>query len=313
MQRLLHPLVPILCCGCLLLRACNQRIVSPSSGDRLNVVATTNIVGDVVSQVGGDLIDMSVMLPVGSDPHSFDPTPQDVAKVADADVVFANGAGLEEFLEKMIETAGASDKVIYVSTGIDFLVTENHNDSDSANQDNHGGIDPHTWTNPMNVMVWVANIENGLSELDPLNAEVYAANTAIYSSKLQELDTWIREQVTQIPKENREIVTDHSLFGYYVNEYGFEQVATLIPGYSTLAEPSARDIATIEDVIINLNVKAIFVGKSINPTLARRVSEDTGTQLVFIYTGSLSEPNGDAAAYIDYMRYNTTTFVEALK
>jgi ABC-type Zn uptake system ZnuABC Zn-binding protein ZnuA len=313
MHRLFYSLLLMLCCVCLLLGACSQRVVSPVGGDRLIVVATTTIVGDVVSQVGGDLIDLSVMLPIGSDPHSFDPTPQDVAKVADADVIFANGAGLEEFLDKMIETAGASDKVIYVSTGIDFLVTENHNDSDSANQDNHGGIDPHTWTNPMNVMVWVANIETRLSTVDPLNAEVYAANAARYSSKLQELDNWIREQVAQIPLENRKIVTDHSLFGYYVYEYGLEQVAALIPGYSTLAEPSARDIANIEDVIINLNIKAIFVGKSVNPTLARRVTEDTGTQLVFIYTGSLSEPNGEAATYIDYMRYNTTAFVEALK
>jgi ABC-type Zn uptake system ZnuABC Zn-binding protein ZnuA len=313
MHRLLHSLLPILGCSCLLLGACSQGVVSPSRGDRLKVVATTTIVGDVVSQVGGDLIDLSVLLPIGSDPHSFDPTPQDIAKVADADVVFANGAGLEEFLDKMIETAGASDKVVYVSTGIDFLVNENHADSGSANQDNHGAIDPHTWTSPLNVILWVVNIKNGLSELDSHNVEVYAANADRYSSKLQELDTWIREQVAQIPKEYRKIVTDHSLFGYFVAEYGLEQVATIVPGYSTLAEPSARDIANLEDVINNLHVKAIFVGKSINPTLARRISEDTGTKLVFIYTGSLSEPNGEAATYINYMRYNTTAFVEALK
>ena len=102
------------------------------------------------------------------------------------------------------------------------------------------------------------------------------------------------------------------MFGYFASAYGFEQVGTLIPGYSTLAEPTAQELAQIEDAIHDLKVKAIFVGNTINPTLAERVTEDTGTQLVLIYTGSLSASDGEAGTYLDYMRYNTSAFVDAL-
>lgn len=294
------------------LTACSTQAEYPTSGqqvsdERLKVVATTTIVGDVVSQIGSDLIELSVLLPVGTDPHGFDPTPQDISKVSEADLVFASGAGLEEFLDNLIESAGAQDKVIQVSDGIDFLILEGEGD-----EHDHTGANPHTWTDPNNVMVWAHNIELGLSKLDPKNASTYHANAETYQTELETLDAWVREQVALIPPENRKLVTDHTLFGYFAEKYDFEQVGALIPGYSTLAEPTARDLADIEDAIQDLKVKAIFVGNTINPALAERVSEDTGIQLIFVFTGSLNEPGGEAGTYIEYMRYNTSTFVDAL-
>ena len=293
---------------------------------KLKVVATTTIVGDVVSEIGGDLIDLTVLLPVGTDPHGFDPTPQDVAKLADADVIFANGLGLEEFLDSMIESAGVENKVVYVSDGIDLLRSEEHHDEDEGeehhNEDegeehhhehNHGGIDPHTWFSPLNVMVWIHNIAYALSDVDPDSAQAYAHNEEVYEAELVELDTWIREQVAQIPEDNRNLVTDHSLFTYFADEYSFTQVGALVPGYSTVAEPTAQELAQIEDAIEDLNVKAVFVGYTVNPVLGERVADDTGTELVFVYTGALSETDGAAATYLHYMRYNTTAFVNALR
>ncbi|HIE57944.1 MAG TPA: zinc ABC transporter substrate-binding protein, partial [Anaerolineales bacterium] len=128
-----------------------------------------------------------------------------------------------------------------------------------------------------------------------------------------ELDTWIRQQVANIPPENRKLVTDHVLFGYFADEYGFKQIGALIPGYSTLAEPSAQELAAIEDAIREYNVPAVFVGNTVNPALGGQVAEDTGIKLVTIYTGSLSDENGDAPTYLDYIRYNVTAFVNALK
>jgi ABC-type Zn uptake system ZnuABC Zn-binding protein ZnuA len=162
-------------------------------------------------------------------------------------------------------------------------------------------------------MVWVHNIEQKLIEIDPVNAGTFQANAEQYKSELKALDTWIREQVALIPEENRKLVTDHALFGYFANQYGIEQTGALIPGYSTLAEPTAKELAEIEDVIHDLDIKAVFVGNTINSTLAERVAKDTGTHLVFVHTGSLSEPGGDAASYLAYMRYNTNAFVNALK
>ncbi len=334
----------------LTLTACSQSEVQPSNQDKLKVVATTNIVGDVVAQVGGDLIVVDVLLPVGTDPHGFDPTPQDIAKVAEADVVFANGAGLEEFLDNLIESAGAMDKVVHVSEGIKLMMfegeehegeehgheseehegeehegeehdhegeehegEEHEGEEHEGDKHHHEGGDPHTWMDPNNVLIWVHNIEHELSEADPDNADAYAANAEAYEAELQDLDAWIREQVAQIPEQNRRLVTDHTLFSYYANEYGFEQVGTLIPGYSSLAEPTAQELAEVEDVIQDLGVQAVFVGKTVNPSLAERVAEDSGVELVFVYTGSLSEAGGEADSYLAYMRYNTAAFVDALK
>ncbi len=295
------------------LSACQLTPEPLNSTGKLKVVATTTIVGDVVAQVGGDRIDLNVLLPVGADPHSFSPAPQDIARVADASLVFANGVGLEAFLDNLIESAGAQERVIYVSEGLPLKESGLMLEQDEEHVEEHRGYDPHTWTDPANVIVWVHNIETELSRTDPTNAETYQRNAADFSNKLVELDTWIREQVALIPEANRIIVTDHIQFGYFAAAYGFQQVGTLIPGYSTLAEPSAQDLAQIEDAIHQYQVKAIFVGKSVNPALATRVAEDTGAQLVSVYTGSLSEPDEEAGTYLDYMRYNTTAFVTGLK
>ncbi|MBC8508934.1 MAG: zinc ABC transporter substrate-binding protein [Chloroflexi bacterium] len=306
----------ILLISFVLLTACSQQNEQALGADKLKVVATTTIVGDVVAQVGGDLIELGVLLPAGTDPHGFDPAPRDITKVAEADVIFASGAGLEYFLDKLIESAGAEAKVVYVSEEIDFLVYEPESEEDDQHDGEgpgHESVDPHTWTDPNNVIIWTHNIEAEISQLDPINAEAYAANAESFRTELIALDAWIRQQVEQVSLEKRKFVTDHTLFSYFAEEYGFEQVGTLIPGYSTLAEPTAQELAKIEDAIYDLDVQAVFVGNTVNPSLAERVAEDTGVQLIYVFTGSLSEAGGQADSYLDYMRYNTNAFVNALK
>jgi len=291
--------------------------VALSGGERLRVVATTNIVADVVTNVGGDLIDLTVLIPVGTDPHAFQPTPQDAAAVTDAHVVFVSGAGLETFLEPLLESAGEDVTVVPVSYGIELVRSEDAREHKDENEfesgHHHGEFDPHTWFDPNNVILWTHNIEHTLSVLDPDNAETYKVNAEAYEAELQALDAWIRETLAQVPAENRILVTDHTGFSYFAHRYGFEQVGTVFPGYSTLAEPSAQDIAELEDIISEFEVKAIFVGLTVNPDLSERVADDTDTQLVFLYTGSLSEPGGPTDDYISFMRYNVTAIAEALR
>ncbi|MCP4141950.1 MAG: zinc ABC transporter substrate-binding protein [Chloroflexi bacterium] len=279
---------------------------------KVNIVATTNIVADIVREVGGDLVDVQILLPEGTDPHSFDPTPQDIAKVAEADIVFANGAGLEDFIDDLLVSADAAERTVMVSHGIELLKHPEDEAEDHDEDHDHEGEegDPHTWTDPNNVMLWVQTIEATLVSVDSANAESYAENAAAYILELEEIDAWIREQIEQIPPEKRKIVTDHRLLSYYVDEYGLEMVGAIIPGYSSLSEPSAQELAAIEDIISSLDVKAIFVGKTVNPNLAERIAEDTGVKLVYFYTGSLGE---EAPTYLDYLRYNTNAFVKALK
>ena len=180
-----------------LLAGCGSAPATSSSG--LRVVASTTILGDVVAQVGGNLINLSVLFPIGADPHTFDPRPQDVAAISDAQVVFINGLGLEESLQPALD-ANAKGMVVAVSGGIDVRKLDN-----AAAVIEHGGNDPHTWTDPNNVIVWTQNIAAALAKADPANASVYRANADTYIASLRDLDAWIRTEVDQIPPERRKL------------------------------------------------------------------------------------------------------------
>ncbi len=288
--------------------------ISLAAGEKLQVIATTSIIADVVSQVGSDLIDLTLLLPVGTDPHTFESTPRDLASVADAHLVFANGMGLEVFLDEMIKNAGGQAAVVYLSPGIETRQlgagdVREHDEPDHA----HEGVDPHTWTTPANVIIFVHNIERALSTLDPANTKTYEARAKTYEAELEELDAWVKAQIETIPPENRKLVTDHTTFGYYADHYGLEQVGAVIPTFSTAAETSAQELVALEEAIKAYKVKAIFVGTSVNPSLSEQVAKDTGTQLVTLYTGSLGTTGSGVETYLDYIRYNTETIVEALK
>ena len=283
------------------------------AGDgRLRIVATTTIVGDVVAQIGGESIDLTVLLPAGTDPHTFEPAPQDLTAIAEADLIFANGAGLETFLESLLENAREDSEVVSVSEGIELRHIEDAHAGDEVEEHGAEGVDPHVWFDPNNVIVWTHNIEQALSDLDPTNAQIYAGNAEGYRRELEDLDRWIQEQVGKLPKENRKLVTDHQVFGYFAERYGFEQVGAVIPSFSAGAEPSAQQIAGLEDKIEQLRVPAIFVGQTVNPALAERIARDAGVQVVPLYTDSLTEAGGEADSYIDLMRYDVAAIVKAL-
>lgn len=292
-----------------LLSACTGG--KPSAGEKLQVLATTSIVADVVRQVGGEYVQVTTLLPLGADPHTFEPRPQDVVAIANAKIVFANGAGLEEFLEPLLESARATDKLVEVSVGIELLpLGEEHPEGE---EHPHEGGDPHTWMDPNNVLVWVENIAAALSEADPAHAAAYQANAEAYAADLRALDEWIRRQVARVPAENRYLISDHAVFGYFAHEYGFTQLGTITGSFSSGASPSAQELAALEDRIRAYGVKAVFVGADVNPNLARQVAEDTGVKLVPLYHGSLTDASGPASTYLEFMRYNVTAIVAALQ
>lgn len=284
----------------LLFAACIS--AGPSDPGKIKVVASSQIVGDVVGVITGDLVDVTFLIPAGTDPHAYEPAPQDATRLAEADLVFINGLGLEEALQPLLNDQ--ADKVVDISEGVEPLVLAEEGES---------GPDPHVWTNPLNVKIWADSIARALAGLDQQNAAIYEANAEAYKSDIEELNIWAVEQIAQIPVEQRVLVTDHEAFGYFAVHYGFEIVGVVIPGYSTLSEPSAGDLAELETSIRDLGVKAIFVGVSLNLSLAEQVADDTDVQLVPIYTESLSETNGPAPTYLEMIRYDVGAIVAALK
>lgn len=281
------------------LAACSTP-ASPSTSGGLSVVATTSLIGDAARRVGGSRVTVRVLLPIGADPHAYDPRPQDVAALANAQIVLVNGFDLEATLQPLLADA---KNVVVVSDGIDALPFAGE----------EGGLDPHVWQDPNNVIVWTRNIADAFAQADPAHADEYQVNAETYIAELTSLDAWIRERVAEIPETNRKLVTDHEAFGYFVARYGFEQVGTVVPSLSTGAAPSARELAALEDAIRSSGVKAVFVGSTVSPDLSRRVADDTGVRLVSLFTGSLSAAGGGAETYLDMIRYNVNAIVEALQ
>jgi zinc/manganese transport system substrate-binding protein/manganese/iron transport system substrate-binding protein len=278
------------------------------AGEKLQVVATTNIVADVVRQVGGDRVDLVTLMGTGVDPHSYVPAPSEVAAVHDAHLVFLNGGGLEAGLEKVLDSAGGGAPRVELSEGIQFRTAE----AEAGEEEDHGDLDPHVWFSVPNVIHWVDNARTALSRLDPDNAEVYQANAERYTRELEELDAWVQAQIEAIPADNRELVANHASFGYLAERYGLQQVGTLYP-FNPAAEPSARTLAELQETIRRYGVPAIFTESTVNAKLAQQVAADTGVRLVPLFTGSLGGPGSGAETYIELMRYDVAAIVEALR
>jgi len=274
----------------------------------VKVVAAETFLADIAQNVAGTRLMVKALMPIGVDPHSFEPTPQDVTLVADSTVLIVNGAEFEHFLEKLLQNAGGQRAVVEASAGLKSR-------QPSANEildDPHG--DPHFWLDPNNVVTYVENIRDALSKADPDGAETYKANAAAYIMKLEELDRWIAEQVAQIPEADRLLVTNHESFGYYADRYGFRIIGTIIPSVGTEASPSAQQLAALIDHIKASGAKAIFLETGTYPQLAQQVASETGAKVVTdLFTHSITEPSGRAPTYLDMMRFNTTAIVSALK
>jgi ABC-type Zn uptake system ZnuABC Zn-binding protein ZnuA len=275
-----------------------------TTGGRLKVLATTTIIGDVVRQVGRDNISLTVLLPVGTDPHDFQPRPHDAAALAEADIIFSNGAGLETFLQPILESTGSTSKLVELSTGITLLPLPGSSQTTG---------DPHTWMDPNNVLTWTQNIATALSAVDPEHGVEYQSNAVAYNLLLHDLDAWIRTEVKQIPPQNRLLVSDHAVLGYFAARYGFTQEGTITGSFSSEAAPSARELAALEDKIRQSGVRAVFVSEAVNQVLAGQIAADTGIKSVWIYHASLTAPGGPVPSYLEFMRYNVKVIVDALK
>ncbi len=294
-------------------------VPTPQVGEAgLIVLAAESFLADIAQNVAGERLTVETLLPAGLDPHAFEPTPKDVARIADSDILIVNGAGLEEWLENITEAAGGERLVIEASAGL----TPRHRSSGGAcgasSQIAEGGHDgegdPHFWLDPSLVIHYVENIRDGLSQVDPQGEDQYTLNADAYTARIMELDSWITSQVDQIPSDRRLLVTNHESLGYFADRYGFQLTGAILPSFSTAASPSAADLARLADCIRSTGAPAIFLETGANPQLAEQLAQETGIRVVTeLYSHSITPPNGNAPDYLSMMKYNTQTIVNALK
>lgn len=287
--------------GALTATACG--VGSGNATGKPRVVATTTIVADIVRNVAGDRADVVALLAPGVDPHEYQPVPSDVQALAQAKVVFANGAGLEPWLPNLIESAGG--KAQYLSDGLTLRTLD---------ENGVAGADPHLWFDVTNAIHYAGRARDGLIAVDPENAETYRAHAEAYIVQLKDLDAWIVAQVAALPAENRRLVTNHDTFGYFAARYGFTVVGTIFPAAGAEASPSAQQTVDLIHTIRQAGVKAVFTENSLNPDLANTIAQEAGVKVVSeLYTDALGPPDSRAATYIGLMRFDVQTIVDALK
>ena len=292
---------------------------TPTPAPILRVVTTSNIVADWVRQVGRGRVEVFALLPMGADPHTFQPGARDITRVADADLILSVGLTLEAaWLEELVQNAAAdSSKLVALGEIVDPIEFEGHDHNDE-DEDKHGHIyrslDPHFWFDPVRVKKAVSDIAAWLTVLDPTGGDAYRVNARSYNQELAVLHDWIRLQVNQIPPERRVLVTSHESFGYFAQRYQFTIVDTVIPGLTIELEPSAAELAELVDQIRKHQVPVIFTETTVNDRLARRIAEEVGVDVEgSLYTGSLGAPGSGADTYTGLMQTDVEAIVEALR
>lgn len=298
--------------------------LSAFAQDRLPVVASFSILGDMVAKVGGDRVIVSTLVGPDGDAHVYEPTPADAQTVAAASVVFVNGLGFEGWLDRLIEASEYKGPVVVATTGVEprEMEEEGHDSAeaegeseDEADHDHegheHGGIDPHAWQSLANAKLYVANIEAGLTAADPDGAATYAANAAAYLKEINTVEAEIFAAVATLPENRRSVVTSHDAFGYFGAAYGLTFHAP--EGVSTESEASAADVATLITQIKQEAIPAVFMENIADPRLLEQIVAETGAKVGgSLFSDALSPADGPAGTYLDMMRYNTATLTSAL-
>jgi zinc/manganese transport system substrate-binding protein len=295
--------------GCLTLAA-SSLPVAAQTADKLKVVATFSILGDMVRNIGDERVEVATLVGPNGDAHVYSPTPADGRRLTEAKIVFTNGLKFEGWIDRLVKSSGTRAEKVEAAKGVKPLKGEEEGQG-HGHDHGHGGSDPHAWQSIGNAKIYVANIRDALIAADEAGKATYQANAASYLKRLDEVEAEVKGLVAKIPPERRRIITSHDAFGYFEEAYGIDVVAP--QGVSTESEASAKDVARIIQQIKRERIAAVFVENVSDARLMERIAKETGATIGSrVYSDALSEPNGPAGTYIDMMRHNIRAFSAAL-
>ncbi len=286
----------------LLLAGCGG---SSSDSGRVAVAATTTQIGDFVREVGGDAVDVDQILQPNTDPHDYEPRPGDVSGAADAAIVFENGDNLDAWMGKVVSDSGSGAKVVDLGASVPQRLPGESSGPEASR------YDPHWWHDPRNAEEAVDEIAAQLSAVDPKHKATYAQNARRYVAKLKLLDADIRRCMDRVPSGKRKLVTDHDAFGYFAGRYGIDVVGAIIPSQTTQAQPSARDLSDLAELVQKERVQAIFPESSLSPKLAQAIASQTGASTDYTLYGDTLGPAGSSGdTYLDMEEANADEMVK---
>lgn len=285
--------------------------------EKLPVVASFSILGDFVTQVGGERVAVTTLVGPDGDAHVYSTSPADAKTVAAAKLIVVNGLKFEGWLPRLIKSSGARAAIATATNGIKPIEAEEEDDHGHgkkgahAHGHDHGAADPHAWQSVANARLYVANIRDALSAADPAGKVVYEANATAYLAKLDALEAEIRAAVARIPAERRKAITSHDAFGYFEKAYGIDFIAP--QGVSTEAEASARDVGRIIRQVKAQKIPAVFLENVTNPRLIEQIARESGARIGGrLFSDALSGTGGPAGTYIEMMKHNISEIEKAL-
>ena len=280
---------------------------SGSDSGKLAVVATTTQIADFAREVGGDDVDVTQILAPNTDPHDYEPRPDDVTNTADAEIVFENGDNLDAWMGKVIDDSGSDAKVVDLGAGVPVKLPGEPSGPEASQ------YDPHWWHDPRNAEAAVREIATQLSATDTKDKATFEANAAAYEAKLKTLDSGISHCFATVPAADRMLVTDHDAFGYFANRYDIDVVGAVIPSQTTQAQPNAQDLSELADLVKREGVKAVFPESSLSPKLAEAIASQTGaTADHTLYGDTLGPADSTGDTYLHMEQANADQMVKGL-
>ena len=299
--------------------------MAPTEPKQIRIVATTNILRDWIENVGGDRVEVHSVVPSGADPHTFRLTPKEMGGMEGSHLGFFVGEHYEEnWLDSLTHVLLEGDaRLIHLSEYVELRpyssdgfnkkgadVTDS-GDHEEDQHENSGEYDPHFWHDPITVIDAINRIAIELSEVSPNEKSYFESNAESYMEKLTQLDLWVMDQVGEIPREKKIMITNHETMGYFAERYDFTLEDSIIPGLSSGASVSPRQLANIIDQIKGTGVKAVFGEPNMSHKIMNAISEDTGVSVVYLHSESFGA-RGEVSNYIGMIRSNVNGIVEGL-